>query len=204
MERLYVGTYEASISAPNGLTDAQRNELARSFLDVLQLTLSEGDLVVQFELQSTFAGCINLKASVVLKTLGKLAGATALAAYLILYPDVQDALNNKDKVYRCQLGEKTVYCKVLRCDIKIAPNAYETREGDTLDKVVKEIWKVPEAQQNEVARAVAETYPHALQDFRSGKLRPGKHIAQVSAAMCPKTSRSRRRRKIPFNWERGQ
>lgn len=188
MQRLFVGTYAASISSPMEVTRANRQAYARSFLDQLERRLAAArHPAVRFELVWWDSGCIKFKARVFLElTIGTTVAVVASAVVLqntAALTAFQLLAAKGQAQWECKINDKDWACNVLRSEFRLASKFYFTGSGDTLDNVIRDVWRVPATEHSRVAKAMTKVYQGLIEDDVTKRLKPDVFIALITPEM---------------------
>lgn len=205
MQKLLIGGYRASIKAPHGLTESERLNVAHQFMDrAIEKIGDHGDISLFYHVEYARNGCINFRAElylVIKKIVRKIpAAAVAVVGTGVALTAVQtgdsasqissfltsakEVLTDMTDTFNCNVRGDTVACQILTCKLTISDETHFTEEGDTLESVVKNVWKVAASEQKAVIKYMARRYKNLLKNEKTGELKPGYVIALLKKSYC--------------------
>lgn len=181
---IFIGVIEATITSPAGaLERAQRDLYGRAFLRELaeEVNRRKGELSIEFRLISTKPGCIVCKAAVYL--------VGAATAGLLIANQVDAARYSKalrgtlNTWFKCDVEQKTWPCQLLKLKLNIGTELHLTIEGDTLESVLRDRFKVKQSELPALMTLTEGWYSHVLMDSATKRLKPGYLIARLTLDM---------------------
>jgi hypothetical protein len=168
------------------LTDSEVCEAADGFAAYLAERLDGlvGDLPgVRFKVEVEYAvhGCIRTRLRV-----GLAGGAFALASTIAMYAPLRESvillLTDAANIYNCVIRDHEFSCPRLDTKLRAVEHLHQVKKGESLSRIVVEVWGIAHVHQHKTMRWVLKNYPDAFIGGNINKLKVGSVIGKPTQA----------------------
>ncbi|WAC74244.1 hypothetical protein OU995_05830 [Roseateles sp. SL47] len=196
-QRIYAGTMTVVLDGPalHRLSASEEMRIASEFVEVVRQKAAEYTqkrnlpLGLDFEVVSTRAGCVSVRLKVFITVVTTIGGAIAgLVSLASVWPELRQALPyifmDAGNAYHCFIDKSETHCEILRVTFtQVTKELYEVKQGDTLTKIVRDVWKVEPKLLNQVMRAVVKQNPSAFVNGDMNVLKAGSKLVKPTDEM---------------------
>jgi hypothetical protein len=186
MRTLLIGYVDFVITSPGGLGKEAREEFANSFLSQLSEEIREKtEVALNFSLEYAHSGCIRGRASI-FQLFALTAGAVAVGGVVLGNEQAVNIINalpaQAQAIYQCYVGGKEWACRVKKLELSLAPAFHYTKEGDSIEKIVDEIWRVPKEEREKTIKFLNDQYREIINPATK-LVAPGYYVALITEQM---------------------